>query len=172
MDIDRLILDSNHNMEYLSDCLKDVTDSQSKLIPAPGKWSIHQLLEHVYISETAVFELCSVEGTPTERSPFEKIIAIRNYFGDHTQQYISMDMLCPENCNKSTYELIDSIRQIRTKLIQEGSTTSWSDEYTAFKHPLLGSMTRYEWVYFNIYHLDRHTHQMRSIKLMPEISGV
>lgn len=166
MDIDRLIIDSNHNIEYLSECLSDMSETQCKQIPEEGKWCVQQILEHLYLTETAVYELCSVEGRDTDRSPFEKIISIRNHFGDHSKHYSSLEMLSPCDTTKSVTDLLGNIKEIRSRLIEEGNSRSWSEEYTAFKHPLVGSMTRYEWVYFNIYHLDRHTHQIRSIKLM------
>ncbi len=169
MDIERLIQDSNHNIEYLAECLSDISDAQSKRIPKEGKWCIHQILEHLYITETAVFELCAVQGKHTVRSPFEKIISIRNYFGDHSKEYTSMDMLVPCDSDKTCADFLDHIKKIRVQLIEEDETRAWSEEYTAFKHPLTGYMTRYEWVYFNIYHIDRHTHQIRSLKLLPDL---
>jgi hypothetical protein len=167
MDIKRLIQDSDNNIEHLTECLSDVNEEKSRLIPEEGKWCIRQILEHLYLSETAVYELCSVEGKHRERSPFDKIISIRNYFGDHTKHYSSLDMLRPCDMQKSQIDLLEKIKETRSHFIQEKDTKSWSEEYIAFRHPLFGSMTKFEWAYFNIYHLDRHTHQIRSIKLMP-----
>lgn len=51
----------------------------------------------------------------------------------------------------------------RHAIVQAIETKDLSELCTSFKHPSLGECTRREWVYFSIYHAERHLKQLKMI---------
>ena len=49
------------------------------------------------------------------------------------------------------------------KMIEAIKTLNLSETCTAFELPGFGEFTRAEWIYFAMYHTQRHTHQLKKI---------
>ena len=165
MDIDRLYTDSANNIDFLISCVTDIPDEACYISPAEGKWSIHQIMEHLHKTELAIHSLCTGEGVHTDRSPFDNIIKFRNAFSDHSKGYESAEVFMPTGTKQTIHQMVRGIKATRQQLLDDGKEKGWSEEFVKFPHPFAGAMTRFEWAYFNVYHVDRHTHQIRGIKL-------
>jgi len=165
MDIERLVIDSTNNLDFLLSCISDVEDDLCHKSPAEGKWSIHEIMEHLHKTELAIHLLCTSEGVLTNRSPFDNILQFRNAFSDHSKGYSSPDFFIPTGTKLGIQQMAEEIKTARQQLLNDGKEKGWSETFDQFPHPFTGAMTRFEWAYFNIYHVDRHTHQIRTIKL-------
>ena len=51
----------------------------------------------------------------------------------------------------------------KAKITEAITTLDLSATCTAFELPESGEFTRSEWVWFAIYHIKRHTHQLKNI---------
>ena len=79
------------------------------------------------------------------------------------KKYTAPSTVIPKGENKNKEALLDALvqqREILKNMIRQMDLTL----ITEFRHPVIGSMSRLEWVYFHIYHTERHVRQLRSLE--------
>lgn len=140
--------------------IKNFTDAAFNTKPANGGWSPAEVAEHILLLESAVALQLGNDPQPMGRKGDEKIEQFKSVLqsdfkvnapeafhpkGGHTKDYLINAL--QENRNRLT-ELIDTIAL---------------DKYPAnFRHPMLGGLSNYEWLYLVVYHAERHIKQMQA----------
>lgn len=157
------ITDSDNNLKFLRDTFSDIDEKIYKHIPSEGKWSIQLILEHLSITEGVMIFLSKGPTTPTDRDPSKNIFIVRDAFANHGLQLPAPDVVTPKGEDKSVEAFLSSVEKSRQSYIKHISGNEWNEILDAFSHPLTGTMTRMEWLYFNIYHVERHIHQIKMI---------
>ena len=160
--IESVIADLDASTRILIKELSDFSDHLFFQRPADGSWSAGEIAEHVLLLETK-----ANEGMHTARAgnrPFDlKIIPMRDGLKEDEKKYTAPSMVIPKGESKNKEALLDALvqqREVLKNMIRQMDLSL----ITEFRHPVIGSMSRLEWVYFHIYHTERHVRQLRSLR--------
>lgn len=172
MNQDIYLTDSKNNIQFLRNTLTGIDDYLYQLAPAEGKWSIQFILEHLAITESVVVNLSKGPTTETDRDPTTIVHIIKTAFNDHQKVYPNPKPVTPTGNPHSIEEFLATIEENRSKFLEDMHSKGTHDILDLLPHPLTGKMTRLEWLYFNIYHTERHIHQIKMIKQNPLFKNV
>lgn len=138
-----------------------------QISPVEGKWSIQQILDHLAVTESVILNLSKGPSLENDRDPTAIINVIKVAFGNHNKVYPNPKAVNPSGQSKSKEELLSVIETSRFAYLEEIKTKGAPHLLDLYPHPLTGKMTRIEWLYFNIYHIERHIHQIKMILQNP-----
>lgn len=164
---DIYIRDSENNIQFLKSTLDGVDNHLYTVAPAEGKWSIQLILDHLAITEAVIVNLSKGPSTETDREPTANVLKVKTAFNDHQKVYPNPKPVSPTGQSKSATEFLTAIEETRHRLLQDIKEHGAYQILDLFAHPLTGKMTRLEWLYFNIYHTERHIHQIKMIQQNP-----
>lgn len=170
MNIDIYQTDSKNNIQFLRDTLVNVSEQLYIKTPAEGKWSIQQILDHLAVTESVIVNLSHGPASENGRDATAVVNIIKEAFGDHTKVFPNPQPVNPSGQLKSIEEFLNLIERNRLAFLDEIQSKGAQFVLDLFPHPLTGTMTRLEWLYFNIYHTERHIHQIKMIKQNPSLA--
>ena len=133
------------------------------LSPGEKSWSVGQVIDHLLKLE---FGVGNVLGGPTnvaKRDPGEKVEKIKEVFLNFDKKLSAGGPVKPSDEQFDKQALKERIAESRKKLDKIVLENNMDLIYTGFKHPLFGTLSGEEWVYFNIYHTQRHLQQIQRI---------
>jgi len=154
--------DLENNTQFLKNTIADIPEKILLQEPGPDQWSIHTILDHLRVTDKGVYRLCKTEATPTDRSPMLIINQMKEKFKNRDVKLPAPKTVLPYYDGKSKDELILELEEIRSLMIDQGEALGWHEVLDGFPHPITGTMTRLEWLYFSIYHTERHILQIDS----------
>lgn len=140
--------------------LKAIPSELHSRQPAEG-WSVQQILDHLHRTEEFTLKLLKASGQPTEdRPPDEWVRKLEKALLRRDRQYPAPEVTLPsaDNPVKSTSEQFENNRREMHAIIDQ---LDLSETCTLSAHPVIGHMTRIEWIYFTVYHGYRHAEQMQ-----------
>jgi len=132
-------------------------------IPFEGSWTGGQVAEHVLKSLSGALQNITGPVKYTERKPDEHVKQLADIFLNMDIKMKSPEFIIPSADPKDKTTLAASLGialdGIKTVAITEdlGATCS------GFEMPMLGALTRLEWISFSCYHTRRHTQQLKNI---------
>jgi hypothetical protein len=133
--------------------------------PAPDKWSAGDIGEHVSIAEEFFLPVLTGPGKPTAGCDLDKRVAVlRTIFIEQDKKYVAPERVRPTEAPKDVESLVVRIQQSRSVLSGAVSRFDLTETAMAFTHPMLGDLTRGEWIYAIIFHGERHRLQIESLK--------
>lgn len=154
---------------------KGLSDAQWKFKPAPDRWSISEVLEHIVLTQDFVVgpvreQLAKAAPSSAERD-YKKVDAIIiSQLPDRLSKFQAPDFLQPTgrwtpaealnrlNRNYATLtEYLDSTPDLRERIVEAPPIKT----ITKGKY---GSMDGYQWVLAVSAHVERHTKQMLEVK--------
>jgi len=147
----------------LEAALEKFDENKFNLIPFEGSWSAAQVADHLLQSNNISVNTLTGGVIESNRDPDENEAAIRSAMMDFETKTNAPDFVLPsvEIMNKD--EILDCFRtsgsKLRSILIEEDLTKLCTD----FPLPVIGELTRYEWLCFTICHTKRHTNQINNI---------
>ncbi len=103
------------------------------------------------------------EVKETEREPDEKVEQIK---GDFLNFEIKMDapgFIVPEDEKFEKKEMIETLKNIKSNVIQTAEKSDLTKISLAFEFPVYGYLTGIELISFAVYHTQRHLHQLDKI---------
>lgn len=156
--------------EYLKNVFSDIEDkielfdanSYNKVV-ANDSWTAGQIVEHVLLSAEKFDEVVHGEVEETSRA-FDKLKAqLKAILLSFETKLKSPDFIYPA---LKEYQPIDHTQRIQ-KVVQNLKEAVHNLDLTktcvSFPLPGLGNLTRYEVIYFVIYHTERHLNQLDKI---------
>ncbi|WP_339289446.1 DinB family protein [Ureibacillus sp. FSL K6-0786] len=149
--------------EKLLQSVRSLSNEQLNAVPEEGKWSIAQVLEHLYLMEMNTVDgiletLSKDEYNPTEEKPLYHIL-------DRTVKRVAPDDLTPSEKFQTLEELIQKLEKSREALWQSIEGVSEEDlEQKSFIHRRYGLLSIRQWVSLIGYHEERHLQQIEEIK--------
>jgi hypothetical protein len=158
---EQLIQELDGSTDELINMLSFTKDEAFNNKITEDSWSIADVAEHLLILETSVNHALQ-KTHATERPHDLKIEPMRQGLADEEKKFNAPDFVKPTSLHKDKIQLMEGLkkqREILKKIIQTKDLTETAD----FKHPVIGSMTRFEWIYFNIFHTHRHLKQIEKI---------
>ena len=132
--------------------------------PAEGKWSPGEIADHILLTDNSIHQLFNGPSVvATDRVPLSKEKLIKEVFLDHTRKLKAFGPIIPKEGEKVKESLIREIKQVRGSLNAFLDHATTSELCMSFSHGKFGLLTKFEWIYFMIYHTERHLIQMESL---------
>ncbi|AFH59363.1 DinB family protein [Paenibacillus caseinilyticus] len=144
--------------------VEDLSDMQINTRVEEGKWTIAQVLEHLYLMEKAITASMSRELNGGEIRPAEE----KNFFLtlDRSRSVPAPAPLVPAEGFYTMNELKDKLGESRRTI--EELLAGIPDEELAqrsFLHPVFGLMDLRQWLTFIGVHEQRHWGQIEELKM-------
>ena len=136
--------------------------------PAPDRWSVAEILEHLVIIEhraaAIVRELAaSAPDSGTEAAPDVPMRFDRAVLRDRSQRIMAPPIIQPSGTMDAATAWA-ALEQSRTVLLEEIRAAEGRDLAAVTRaHPRLGSLTGYEWIAALGGHEERHTAQIAEV---------
>ena len=162
IDKDQVINDLDRSTNELIIQLEKCNDIDFNTSPEANCWSSAQIAEHILLLETSVNRVME-KSINTERQVDMKLASLRSGLENPVKKYEAPEFIHPTSKTKSKTELINGIIAQREILKQIIRTTDLTHTLI-YKHPVIGDMTRLEWIYFNIHHAARHVRQIEKMQ--------
>ncbi len=153
--------------------IRDFLDAQEEPLlnehARAGQWSMAQVLEHLYLMETAITTrmghvLQQNEPTPAPMSQHSNTPSFR-LTPDRSRRIEAPAELVPADKHMTRQELHTRLSRSRThleQLLQEADAQQLQQK--TMNHPVFGPLTLEEWVEFIGLHEQRHLEQMKEIQ--------
>lgn len=149
--------------EELWEVIKGLTDEQINKVVEEGKWTIAQVLEHLYLTEKIVVRSFSEAQQTTEENPVK--LRKVHLTTDRSQKVNAPKFLVPSNEQQTLGELKEKLKKSREsleKFIKEVSEEDLNGKF--MPHPFFEKLSLNQWVEFLAYHEKRHIAQIEELK--------
>jgi hypothetical protein len=153
------------------DAVAGLSDAQLSFKPAPEKWSIAEIAEHVALSEQFIFQASEAAVKSPARETMadpgktdEKILAA---VPDRTVKVTAPEPLRPQNRFKSTAEAVAAFKSSLDAHIEYLSETQGALRAHLLKNPMMGDLDAYQWILLMSAHTERHVTQILEVKASP-----
>lgn len=137
--------------------LDGIKPDQFDIKPDISEWSIAQICEHLIRMENFIDQSMRLATRPlTTRKYGEKAKYIRESLFDFNNKFTTEERFQPSNKIRKKQEIISELKKVRKSLQEFIRSNELSVICMGCDHPLYGTLTRAEWIYFIIYHSERH----------------
>jgi hypothetical protein len=140
--------------------------------PAPDRWSVAEVAEHITVSESGIFsvvqKLMASPSTPEKRDQVkgkDEIILTRVPDRSHKAQ--APEFLKPTGRWPNEAELVKAFDAARASNMEYIRTTNDDLRDHFFDHPVFGTLDGYQWLLLITTHSARHTAQIEEVKADP-----
>ena len=151
----------------LIEVLDNLSEEQSKFKINSMVWSIHECMEHIVISEIGVYRILMThnEEAPQHENP-EKLgkEKIAKILGNRTVKSESPENVRPIGRFSNLDELKAKFHSNRQRICDGLRNNEFVFDNQLFKHPVLGELTKKDWLNFLIHHARRHLKQIEEIR--------
>jgi hypothetical protein len=149
---------------------KGLSEAQWRFKPAPDRWSVAEVVEHIALSEDMLFENTSknVMNAPAgkaDRDPKAGDKIVLSVIPDRTNKAKAPDPLVPTG-RWTPQESLEHFLKSRARTVEYlKSTPGLRDHVVA--SPIGEPLDAYQWLLFISAHSERHTKQMLEVKADP-----
>ena len=140
--------------------------------PAPDRWSIAEVAEHITVSESTIFSVVQKAmqspAAPEKREQVkgkEQILLQRMPDRSHKAQ--APEILRPTGRFATEADLVKAFEQARAANMEYVRTTNDDLHDHFFDHPAFGTLDGYQWLLLISLHSTRHTEQIQEVKADP-----
>jgi hypothetical protein len=150
-----------------------LSEKQWTFKPAPDRWSVAEVSEHIAVSESMIFGL--VQGkfmagpaTPEKRAEVkvtDEVILAR--VPDRSRKAQAPEFLKPTGRFADRAAVAKAFQDARKNTMEYVKTTQDDLRDHFGPHPLLGTMDAYQWILLISAHSERHTKQIEEVKADP-----
>jgi uncharacterized damage-inducible protein DinB len=152
----------------LLESISKLSDQQLKYKVNPQMWSIHECFEHIVITEIAVYRILMQhnQGNSSSSSETERIgkAKMEKLLNDRSIKTEAPDDVKPVGRFSSLDELRDKFISNRERITEALKNNQVVFDSRVIVHPVLGEMTKKDWLHFMIHHCERHCKQIEEIK--------
>ena len=152
--------------------ISGLSEKQWKFKPAPDRWSVAEVSEHIAVSESTLLGLVQkIEAgpaTPEKRSGVKVTdVQILQMVPDRSHKAQAPEFLQPTGRWATRDQLTKTFEEARKATMDYVKTTQ-DDLRDHFEtHPKLGTMDAYQWILLISAHSERHTKQIEEVKADP-----
>jgi hypothetical protein len=156
--------DIQQSAKRLIEAITNFPEDTFNVKPAPGLWSAGEVAEHLIIIGRGQSRILAKPARPTtERSPIEKLEEMKPIAYDFTNKIVASDPVLPTGSPIARTDAIQQVKDNTTAILERVADEDLT-LMTPITNRLFGELTRVEWIYFAIYHSERHVKQMERIK--------
>ena len=154
------------------DSVAGLSDAQLNFKPAPEKWSIAEVAEHVALSESFIYQAADA----AMKSPAQAKLAdpgkmdekILSAVPNRTAKATAPEPLRPQNKFKSAAEAVAAFKSARDEHIKYLAETQDALREHFYKNPVFGDLDAFQWILFMSAHTERHVAQILEVKASPD----
>jgi hypothetical protein len=170
-DRDRAIQYLEKTRQGVLDSTKDLSPAQWTFKPAPDRWSVAEVMEHIAAAEDLLYGMIQEQAMKAPaRSAGEDVKAIDELvltaIPDRTHKAQAPEPLKPTNRFGSPEAAIKHFEESRAKTEDFVRTAQGLRDHAA-DSPLGKKLDPYEWTLFIAAHSERHTKQILEVKADP-----
>ena len=162
--IENIISEFVSTAANLTGVLKNISGEDSSRKKSPDAWSAIECVEHVIMTESAVTRILLQRAQDTHPNGLKKELIgkerIETALNDRLKKYTSPASLTPRGRYLSLDEAIEAFQRQRNNLIEMLLSGRIEFDGLTRAHPLLGEMTKIDWLHFLIEHCKRHREQI------------
>jgi len=141
--------------------------------PAPDRWSVAEVAEHITVSESAILGLVQKQimvsaATPAKREQVKgKDELVLEKVPDRTHKAQAPEFLRPTGRWVTEADLTRAFEDSRRATMDYVRTTNDDLRDHFFDHSVMGTMDGYQWLLLISAHSARHTAQIEEVKADP-----
>lgn len=143
--------------------LNGFTEEQFNTQPGYGGWTAGQVAEHLLKSAGVVETIAGRTEPTTTRQPDAHCPMIASIFLDFNTKLQSPDFIIPSDGYHDKQEFVGKLTTVWEKIKQGVSLLDLSVTCLDFEFPTVGPLTRLEWLWFYVWHTQRHLNQLKKI---------
>lgn len=151
-------------LDNLMGILRSMEQKDINVVPFGGSWTAGQVVDHVIKSMGNMGKVLNNDTKPVDRPFDQQKPILEKIFLDYDHKMKSPDFIIPTNEPVDKSEQLGTLEEIKAETLAAIKTLDLTEMCMSFEMPGLGHITRYELIWFMIYHTQRHTHQLQKIK--------
>lgn len=152
------ILNSNEATRQL---LATVNEDECHAKPDDQTWSALECLEHIVVVEKGLLNVLRMELS--DESPETVGVAqIQSALANRDVRIPAPDFILPKGRFATWQAATDQFFAQRQTLL-EMTENKVHEQTGTFPHPLLGPLSKLEWIYFGLAHTERHLSQIKDV---------
>lgn len=149
---------------------KGLSEAQLTFKPAPDRWSIAEVLEHITVVEGAIYgnvteNIMKAPAGPADRDTAKFDAEVLGMVPDRTHKVKAPEQFVP-NGRWPAAETLDHFLKVRGRTIEFFDATPDLRAHVGGQSPF-GPLDGYEWIMFTAAHSARHTKQILEVKADP-----
>jgi hypothetical protein len=150
-----------------------LSEQQWKFKPAPDRWSVAEVSEHIAISESTLLGLVQGKFMASPAAPEKRaddkftVQQILAMIPDRSHKAQAPEFLKPTNRWATREELVAAFEKSRSATIDYVRSTNDDLRDHFGLHPTLGTLDAYQWILLISAHSERHTKQIEEVKADP-----
>lgn len=164
MSKDNVLSDLEETTQALTETVSHFTHEAFNRKPSAERWSAAQIADHLLKVGFSTYKAITGEAMPTTRPPEQKIAMIKQGLEDEVTKRIAPERVLPSADVQETAGITEKISKQKDALKEAVLSSDITDACMSFKHPVLGTLTKIEWLYFHIYHVQRHVRQLKRLE--------
>jgi hypothetical protein len=150
-----------------------LSEKQWRFKPAPDRWSVAEVSEHIAVSESTIFGFVQTKfmASPADPSKRAEVAGkdeiILTKVPDRSHKVQAPEILKPTNRWATEAEVIKAFEDSREATMDYVRTTNDDLRDHFGPHPVLGPLDAYQWILLISAHSERHTKQIEEVKADP-----
>ena len=150
-----------------------LSEQQWKFKPAPDRWSVAEVAEHITASETTIMGLIQHPLMQSPAAPEKRELVkgkdqlILEKVPDRSHKAQAPEMLRPTGRWATEADLTKAFEDARKANMDYVRTTNDDLRDHFFAHPVFGPLDGYQWLLLLATHSGRHTAQIMEVKADP-----
>jgi hypothetical protein len=160
---EQLKKDIKSTNEELIKTISSFSQDQFNKIPFEGSWTGGEVADHLAISDSGTTKILTDKTAKTERDPEKNIEVVKKIMLDFNSKMKNPEFNTPSKGTHDKEKLIAQFKSNEEKQLEAIDNIDLTESCVSFPLPNIGVLTRIEWLYFNVYHKQRHTHQLKNI---------
>ena len=150
-----------------------LSEKQWRFKPAPDRWSVAEVSEHIAVSESTIFGLVQTKfmTSPADPSKRTEVVGkdeiILTKVPDRSHKVQAPEILKPTNRWATEADVIKAFEESRKATMDYVRTTNDDLRDHFGPHPVLGPLDCYQWILLISAHSERHTKQIEEVKADP-----
>src|SRR5206468_9695119 len=159
----QIIKQTQENFENFLNTISSFSEEEINRIPFEGSWTGGQLTSHLTKSHGGGLFLLQGETKASDRDPMQYAEKIRGHFLDFTVKFNAPDRVKPETKEYDKKELIESFKEISSRIIHTAENMDFTQICMAFLFQPYGYLSGLEVLTFVNVHTQRHHRQLENI---------
>jgi uncharacterized damage-inducible protein DinB len=152
--------------------ISGLSQKQWTFKPAPDRWSVAEVAEHITVSESTLFGLVQrtvqAPADPAKREEVKgKDQLIVERVPDRSHKAQAPEILRPTGRWANEADLVKAFQESRDANMNYVRTTNDDLRDHFFSHPVFGPLDGYQWLLLIATHSARHTAQIEEVKADP-----
>ncbi|MBX3278719.1 MAG: DinB family protein [Acidobacteria bacterium] len=170
----KLVKYLHDSQKQLLDAISGLSEAQWKFKPAPERWSVGEVAEHIYLAESLLFAQAEAaiaakpnpewaEKTKGKTELLERVMVQRVGRAQAPESIVPTGKL-------SRDELIAKFRDARANTLKFAETTELplKEHTTDHPFPIFSTLNAYQWTIYIPLHNIRHNQQIDEVKAHPD----